>query len=72
MLQFTQSQFEEAVMNLISIVITPLEEKVLVLETELVKLKESRDFISDKHDELSDGYGTVVRNTKEQKRNLAH
>ena len=68
--QFSQSQLENLIETMISKATKPLEERIKKLELEAVQLRESQNFISKKHDDLTENCDSLKRSNKLQTKDL--
>ena len=69
--QFTQSQLENLIEAMISKATKPLEERIKKLDLEVVQLCESQNFISKKHDDLTEDCDSLKRSNKLQNKRPA-
>ena len=68
--QFIQCQVKNLIETMISKATKPLEKRIKKLELEAVQLRESQNFISKKHDDLTEDCDSLKRSNKLQTKDL--
>ena len=69
-IQLSELKLEELIDNKIKTAISPLEEEMKELKSNLKEICASQSFISDKHNEVANEYKTVLVNNKKQKKQI--